>query len=98
MRLTFEFVSKADCFPQNGVCMLSHSVMSDTMDFIAQQAPLPMGSSMQEYWSGLPWLPLGYLLDPWIEPAFLMSPALAGRFFTTRAICDAQCGNVHPII
>ena len=68
------------------------------MDFIAQQAPVPMGSFRQEYWIGLPWLPLWNLLDPGIEPAFLMSPALVGRFFTTRAICDAQCGNVHPII
>ena len=33
--------------------------------------------------------PPGDLLDPRIEPAFLMSPALAGRFFTTGAACEA---------
>ena len=35
-----------------------------------------MGFSRQEYWSGLPWSPPGDLLDPEIEPASLMSPAL----------------------
>ena len=33
----------------------------------------------QEYWSGLPWLPPGYLPNPRIKPASLKSPALAGR-------------------
>ena len=39
------------------------------------QAPLSVGFSRQEYWSGLPCLPPGDLPDPGIEPA---SPALAG--------------------
>ena len=42
------------------------------------QAPLSMEFSRQEYWSGLPFPPLGDLRDPGIEPA---SPALATRFF-----------------
>ena len=42
------------------------------------QAPLSMGFPRQEYWSGLPCPPPGRLLDPGIEPASLMSPALAG--------------------
>jgi len=42
-----------------------------------------MGFSRQEYWSGLPCPPLGDLPDPGIEPLSLMSPALAGGFFTT---------------
>ena len=41
-----------------------------------------MGFSTQEYWSGLPCPPPGDLPDPGIEPSSLMSPALAGRFFT----------------
>ena len=41
------------------------------------------GFSRQEYWSGLPCLPLGDLPDPEIEPASLTSPALAGGFFIT---------------
>ena len=49
----------------------------------AHQAPLSMGVSKQEYWSGLPCPPAGELPDPGIEPASLTSPALAGGFFTT---------------
>ena len=50
----------------------------------------PPGSSVhgilqQEHWSGLPYLPPGDIPDPGIEPPSLMSPALAGRFFTIRA-------------
>ena len=41
--------------------------------------------SRQEYWSGLPCPPPGNLPYPRIEHMSLMSPALAGRFFTTRA-------------
>ena len=41
-----------------------------------------MGFSRQEYWSGLPFTPLGDLLDPGIEPTFLVFPILAGRSFT----------------
>ena len=40
---------------------------------VANQAPLPMGFSMQEYWSGLPFPSPGDLLNPGIEPG---SPAL----------------------
>ena len=51
----------------------------------AHEAPLSMGFSRQEDWSGLPCPPLGDLPDPGIKPSSLMSPALAGRFFTTSA-------------
>ena len=40
---------------------------------VARQAPLSMGFSRQEYWSGLPFPSPGDLLDPGIEPR---SPAL----------------------
>ena len=67
------------------VCMyvLSHSVMSDSCTTpwtVAHQAPLSMGFSRQEYWSGLPFPPPGELLDPGIESK---SPELTGGFFTT---------------
>ena len=50
----------------------------------------PPGSSdhrivQAEYWSGLPFPPPGDLSDPRIKPAFLTSPALAGRFFNTES-------------
>ena len=43
---------------------------------VACQAPLSMRFSKQEYWSALPCLTLGDLLDAGIELASLMSPAL----------------------
>ena len=52
----------------------------------ARQAPPSMGFSRQEYWSGLPFPPSGDLPDPGIEPTSLMSPPLAGGFFTTNAM------------
>ena len=44
---------------------------------VACQAPLSMGFSKQEYWSGLSFPTPGDLPDPGIEPASLVSPALA---------------------
>ena len=78
------------------VCVLScfcHVRLFATPWTVACQAPLSMGFSRQEYWSGLPCPPPGDLLDPGIEPAFLMSPALANEFFTISAIWETQ--NVH---
>ena len=49
----------------------------------AHQAPLSMGFSRQEHWSGLAFPSPGDLPDPGIEPMSLMSPTLAGRYFTT---------------
>ena len=46
---------------------------------IARQAPLSIGPSRQEYWSGLPFPSPGDLPDPGIEPE---APTLAGRSFT----------------
>ena len=63
---------------------------------VACQAPPSMGFSRQEYWSGLPFPPPGDLPDPGTEP---VSPALAGRFFTTEPrgkfinICD-----ISPVV
>ena len=41
-----------------------------------------MGFPRQEYWSGLPFPTPGDLPDPGVEPVSLVSPALAGGFFT----------------
>jgi len=48
-----------------------------------------MGFSRQEYWSGLPCPPPWDLSYPGIKPKSLAFPALAGRFFTTRATWEA---------
>jgi len=42
-----------------------------------------MGFFRQEYWSGLSFPSSEDLPDPGIEPMPPVSPALAGRFFTT---------------
>ena len=59
---------------------------------VARQAPLSIGFFKQEYW--LPFPPPGDVPNPGIEP---VSPALAGRFFTTELpgkpsiICRIRC-------
>ena len=50
------------------------------MDCVAHQASLSTGFFRQEYWSGLPFPPSG---DPPYPGMESMSPALAGKFFTT---------------
>ena len=50
----------------------------------ALKAPLSMGLSRQEHWSGLPFPPPEGLPNPGIEPKSPVSPALAGGFFTTE--------------
>ena len=61
------------------ICLLCVcSVMSDSAIAwtVAFQAPLSMGFSKQEYWSGLPCPPPGSLPDPGTEPESPASPAL----------------------
>ena len=62
---------------------MSSSVVA--LGTIARQAPLSMGLSRQECWSGLPCPPPGDLPDQGSNPHLLRSPALAGGFFTTSA-------------
>ena len=54
----------------------SHVQLFATLWTVAFQAPLSMGFSRQEYWSGLLCPPPGNLLDPGIEPTSPVSPAL----------------------
>ena len=64
-------------------CVLSCSVMSDSCSPIdcSPPAPLSMGSSRQEYWSGLPFPSPGNLPNPGIEPG---SPALQAYCLPTE--------------
>ena len=67
---------------------LSNLMTLATSWTVACQAPLSMGFSRQEYWSGLPFSSPGDLPDPGIKPR---SPALqAGRFFTNWATREAH--------
>ena len=68
------------------VCVCAKSLMCLTFATpwtVAHQASLSIEFSRQEYWSGLPFPPPGYLPNPGMEPASLEFRALAGRFFTT---------------
>ena len=64
------------------VRLLSRVPLFATPWAVARQAPLSVGFPRQEYWSGLPFSSPGDLPDPGIEPVSLVSPALAGGFFT----------------
>ena len=68
-----------------------------TQRTVVCQAPLSIGFSRQEYWSGLPCTPLGDLPDPGIEPASLTSLAFAGGLFTTSTIWKAPL-HVYMLI
>ena len=72
------------------LCLVAPSCLTlyDTKD-CSQQTPLSMGFFRQEYCSGLPFPPPGNLPDSGIEPASLMSPALAGGIFTSSATWEA---------
>ena len=74
------------------LCVLSHFShvpLCATPETVAHKAPLSVGFSRHQYWSGLPCPPPGDLSNPGTEPASLMSPALAGGFFTTSATWEA---------
>ena len=64
---------------------------------VALQAPLSMGFSRQEYWSGLLCPPPEDLPNPGIEPTSLTSPALAVGFFTTSATWEARELKLHNV-
>ena len=72
-------------YPTHAIVLncISRVQLCVTLWIVARQAPLSMGFSRQEYWSGLPCPPPGDLPDPGIELTSPVSPALAGQFFTT---------------
>ena len=85
--LTFKNEQNKSMMLQNA-CVLSCIRLfptPSTVSTVACQASLSTEFSRQEYWSGLPSPTPGDLLDAGIEPRSLVSPALAGRFFTTSA-------------
>ena len=72
----FNFSTSFCCFQS-----LSRVQLFATPWTVSRQAPLSMGFSRQEYWSGLPFPSPGDVPDPGIEPT---CPALAGRFLTAE--------------
>ena len=66
--------------------MLSCVQLSAASWTVALQVPPSMELSRQEYSSRLPFATLGALSDSGIKPTSLVSPALAGGFFTTSLV------------
>ena len=60
---------------------------------VVHQARLSLAFPRQEYWSGLPFPSPGDLPNPGIKPKSLASPALAGRFITTRGLGSKEAGT-----
>ena len=77
------YFGKREGMMQNGVCvkLLSHVQLFMTLWTVARQAPLSMGFSRQEYWSGLPFPSPGHFPDPRIEPR---SPLLQADALTSE--------------
>ena len=63
---------------------------SATLWTVAHQAPLSVGFSRQEYWSGLPCPPPGDIPNPGMEPASLMSPT-SNHFRNTLVFSFKRC-------
>ena len=61
-------------------------------------APLSMGFSRQEYWSGSPCLPERDLPDPGMEPAPPASPASSGGFFTAEPSGMPILASIYPYL
>ena len=80
-----------DSLPMNGACKPSCFTcvwLFETQWTVAHQSPLSMGFSRQEYWNGLQFPTPGDLPNPGNKSASLMSPSLAGGFFTTSCIWE----------
>ena len=77
------------------MCVPSHSVMSDPLQTpwtVAHQAPLSMGFSRQESWSGLPFPSPADLPNPGTEPR---SPALQADALTSEFNSMRETTKVH---
>ena len=77
---TCRVASKGTQREGKGVCMLSFQ-LCQTQNFwtVAQEAPLSVGFSRQEYWRRLPCCPPRDLLNPWIEPTSRSEVSCIGR-------------------
>ena len=67
-----------------GRLLLSRVRLFATPWTVAHQSSLSEGFSRQEYWSGWPFPSPGDRPDPRIKLKSPVSPALAGRVFTTE--------------
>ena len=92
LRLCFELL-QGPAYRFIFCCAQSCLTLCDPKD-CSHQAPLSMGFSRQECWSGLPFPTPGDLPNPGITPASVASPALASRFFVAGPgffFCNLLC-------
>ena len=89
------------CWPKVKVKSLSRVQLFATLWTVAYQAPLSLGFSRQEYWSGLPFPSPGDLPDLGIEPGF---PALQADALTAeppgkpRILCNGGVICISELI
>ena len=76
--------------------LFSHAWYFATPWSVTYQAPLSMGFSRQEYWSGLQCSSPGDLPGPGIKPSSFIFAVLEGRFFTT--ITTWKASNIYSTI
>ena len=74
--LPYHYFTLSSLVHEYMLSLFSHVRLFVTLWTVAHQAPLSMGFSRQEYWSGLPCPPPGDLSDPGIEPESPVAPAL----------------------
>ena len=75
------------------ISLLSHVQFFATPWTVALQAPLSMGFSRQEYWSGLPFPSPGDLPDPGIKPR---SSALQAEFLPSEPSGKPHLALIPP--
>ena len=80
------------------VCILSCVQLGVTLWIATWKAPLSMGFSREEYWSGLLCPSPEDLPNLGSEPTCLMFPALASGFFTTSTIWKAIYISVYAYV
>ena len=73
--------------------MLSCVRLSVTTWTVAHQAPLSVGFSRQEYWTGLPFPHPGDLPNPGTEPLFPAAAAAAKSLQSCLTLCDPIDGS-----
>ena len=95
-----DFSRKTFSFSPLSIILAVHTKLLQTKSFLTLcvpvdcscQGPLSIGFSRQEHWSRLLCPLPGDLPDAGIELTSLMSPRLAGRFFSTSAIWKSHIG------
>ena len=75
------------------------SVLSDSVTPLsaARQAPLSVGVSRQESWSGLPRPPPGGLPDPWTEPRSLVLQADSSPSEPPGTATGDESADIKPV-